>query len=67
MAFLHHVAWLSTIQAELVLEVLDFLLLGMFLKFLGCDCIDFILCSGGMIFVPPLRSTGSSSEGRDAV
>ena len=58
-------AWLATIQAELVLEVSVFLLLGEFLKFLG-KCIDLgviLFCSCGTILESSLRSTGASSKG----
>ena len=68
-AFPHHVAWLATIQAKLVLEVSVLLLLGEFLKFLG-KCIDLstiFFCSGGTVLESSLRSTGASSEGWVAV
>ena len=50
-AFPCHVAWLATIQVELVLEASVFLLLGEYLEFLG-KCIDLgtiFFCSGGMV------------------
>ena len=68
-AFSHHVAWLATIQAELVLEVSVFLLLGEYLKFLckGIDLGAILFCSSGTILESSLRSTGASSKGWVAV
>ena len=68
-AFSHHVAWLATIQAELVLEALVFLLLGEFLEFLGksIDLGTILFCSSSMVLESSLRSTGASSKGWVAV
>ena len=68
-AFLHHVAWLATIQAELVLEASVLLLLGEFLEFLGegIDLSTIFFHCGGMILESSLRSTGASSKGWVAV
>ena len=68
-AFSHHVAWLATIQAELVLEASVFLLLGEFLEFLGkgIDLGTVLFCSSGTVLESSLRSTGVSSEGWVAV
>ena len=64
-AFSCHVAWLATIQAELVLEVSVLLLLGEFLEFLGkgIDLGAVFFCCGGAVLESSLRSTGASSEG----
>ena len=58
-------AWLATIQAELVLEVSVLLLLGEFLEFLGkgIDLGAIFFCCGGTVLESSLRSTGASSEG----
>ena len=68
-AFSCHVAWLATIQAELVLEALVFLLLGEFLEFLGkgIDLSVILFCSRSAILESSLRSTGASSKGWVAV
>ena len=64
-AFSRHVAWLATIQAELVLEVSVLLLFGEFLKFLGkgIDLSAIFFCCGGTILESSLRLTGASSKG----
>ena len=50
-AFSRHVAWLGTIQAELVLEVSVLLLLGEFLEFLseGINLSAIFFCCGGTV------------------
>ena len=54
-AFSRHVAWLATVQAELVLEASVLLLLGEFLEFLGkgIDLSAIFFCCGGTILVTP--------------
>ena len=68
-AFLHHVAWLATIQAKLVLEASVLLFFGEFLEFLGkgIDLGAILFCSSGTILESSLRSTGASSKGWVAV
>ena len=68
-AFPRHVAWLATIQAELVLEVSVLLFLREFLKFLGkgVDLGTVFFSGGSTILESSLRSTGASSEGWVAV
>ena len=68
-AFSRHVAWLATIQAELVLEASVLLLLGEFLKFLGegIDLSTVFFCCGGTVLESSLRFTGASSKGWVAV
>ena len=58
-------AWLATVQAELVLEASVLLLLGDFLEFLGkgIDLSTIFFCCGGMILESSLRFTGASSKG----
>ena len=50
-AFSRHVAWLATIQTELVLEVSVFLFLGEFLEFLGkgINLSTIFFCSGSTV------------------
>ena len=68
-AFLGHVAWFATVQAELVLKASVFLLLGEFLEFLGkgINLSAIFFCCGSTILESSLRSTGASSEGWVAV
>ena len=68
-AFSCHVAWLATVQAELVLETSVLLFLREFLEFLGksIDLSTVFFCSGGTTLESCLRSTGVSSEGWVAV
>ena len=68
-AFSHHVAWLATIQAELVLEASVFLLLGEFLKCLdkSIDLGTALFCSSSTTLESSLRSTGASSKDWEAV
>ena len=64
-----HVAWLATVQAELVLETSILLFLREFLEFLGksIDLSSVFFCSGSTVLESSLRSTGASSEGWVAV